>query len=142
VIVDLLLWFVLGCFMVIFSVTVATVLYVVHHSHGWGWIVKRRDDRSLTFFRFLNVTLGCFPWQESQSHMSWRNDNKRWAADKAMVEHLAKYEPKYPIGWRSCGDSFYRAIGFKMTSRDVRLDVWIGIIWISWLPFNPTKPRI
>src|ERR1700741_2627935 len=98
-------------------------------------IWERKDSCTLKFFGFLSITLRCFPWQESEAHRKHRD----WSKD--LPEKLRITKIPYAIGWTACGDSFYRAIGVKLTSRDVRIDVWIGIIWISWLPFNPAKPR-
>lgn len=106
---------------------------------AWSRTTIKTDPNKGTgfvVFGFLDFTFSNWPWQESYVHRQWRGYLKK---NPALEGVLA--EPPYKVGWKDSGCTFNRQLGIVLTYRDVRLDLWYGIVWISWAPFKVTPPK-
>lgn len=115
----------------------AWIAFVTYPYSDWSWLVTKPDQTSVKLFKFLRITMSSFPWQESNNHAHWRASRKMIVGS---TEFHDKYEPRYCKGWKDCGTSFNRTLGFSLTSRQLRLDVFVGIIFITWRDWPTKKP--
>lgn len=97
-------------------------------------ITDPKQGTGFTVFGFIKVNFSTWPWQESDSHRQWRSWIERTPTDDKTF--FLEREPPYKRGWQECGTAFYRRLGIQFTSRDLRFDLWYGIVWISWAPFK------
>lgn len=104
---------------------------------GAAWIVICMSHSTNRYgdhcFGPIKIAMHAWPWHETSEYKQWRVMCDNLAA---MGHTTFPTPPQRRLGWRRSGANFDRVYGIQVTWRDVRLDLGVGIVWISWAEFD------